>query len=221
MSYDPSPQQPQYSPPPPGYGPPPQPPAGWGPAPLAPPKKKSKLPWILGGLLAVLLLCGGGLVACTAFVGDSVNDAVNEVNDNAAGKNAVETGLNQPARDGKFEFTVTTVKCGATSVGSDLLSEKAQGEYCLVDVTVKNIGDVPQMFDGSSQKAFDAKGAEYSHDGVAEMYANEGNATFLETINPGNQVKGRLVFDVPKGTALTEVMLHDSPLSGGVRVNLA
>jgi hypothetical protein len=188
---------------------------------MAPPKKKSKLPWILGGLLAVLLLCGGGLVACTAIVGDSVNDAVNEVNDNTAGKNAVETGLNQPARDGKFEFTVTTVKCGATSVGSDLLSEKAQGEYCLVDVTVKNIGDVPQMFDGSSQKAFDAKGAEYSHDGVAEMYANEGNATFLETINPGNQVKGRLVFDVPKDTALTEVMLHDSPFSGGVRVNLA
>ena len=164
----------------------------------------------------LLLLCGGGLVACTAFVGDSVNDAVNEADDNAAGKNAVETGLNQPARDGEFEFTVTTVKCGATSVDSDLPSE-----YCLVDVTVKNIGDVPQMFDGSSQKAFDAKGAEYSHDGVAEMYANEGNATFLETINPGNQVKGRLVFDVPKGTALTEVMLHDSPISGGVRVNLA
>ena len=170
---------------------------------------------------AVILLCGRGLVACTALVDDSVNDAVNEVNDNAAGKNAVDAGLNQPARDGKLEFTVTTVKCGATSVGSDLLSEKAQGQYCLVDVTVKNIGDVPQMFDGSSQKAFDAKGAEYSHDGVAEMYANEGNATSLETINPGNQVKGRLVFDVPENTALTEVMLHDSPFSGGVRVNLA
>ena len=74
---------------------------------------------------------------------------------------------------------------------------------------------------GSSQKAFDAQGAEYSNDGVAEMYANKGNATFLETINPGNQVKGRLVFDVPKNTTLTEVMLHDSPFSGGVRVNLA
>ena len=181
-----------------------------------PPKKKSKLPWSSAACSAVILLCGGGLVACTALVGDSVNDAVNEVNDNAAGKNAVETGLNQPARDGKFEFTVTTVKCGATSVGSDLLSEKAQGQYCLVDVTVKNIGDVPQMFDGSSQKAFDAKGAELARR-VAEMYANEGNATFLETINPGNQVKGRLVFDVPKNTALTEVMLHDSPFSGGVR----
>jgi Domain of unknown function (DUF4352) len=128
----------------------------------------------------------------------------------------------QPARARRrFEFTVTSVKCGATSVGSDLLGQKAQGEYCLVDVTVRNIGDAPQTFDGSSQKAFDAQGAEYSNDGVAEMYANEGNATFLENINPGNQVKGRLVFDVPKDTTLTELMLHDSPFSGGVRVNLA
>jgi len=86
------------------------------------------------------------------MLGDSVDDTITGMDENAAGQNAVETGLNQPARDGKFEFTVSKVDCGATRVGSDLLDEKAQGVFCLVDVTVKNIGDEAQLFDGSSQK---------------------------------------------------------------------
>jgi hypothetical protein len=85
---------------------------------------------------------------------------------------------------------------------------------------VKNIGKEAQLFDGSSQKAYDAKGTEFSNDSTAEIYANEDNATFLQQINPGNGVKGQLIFDVPKGTKPAHVVLHDSPFSGGIKVPL-
>jgi hypothetical protein len=53
------------------------------------------------------------------------------------------------------------------------------------------------------------------------MYANQGTPTFLEEINAGNQVKGKLIFDVPKSTKLTAIELHDSIFWGCVKVPLS
>ncbi|MFB9547363.1 DUF4352 domain-containing protein, partial [Micromonospora sagamiensis] len=95
-----------------------------------------------------------------------------------------------------------------------------QGQFCLITVNVKNIGKEAQMFDGSSQKAYAADGTEYSADSGAAMYANKNAETFLNDINPGNQVTGVVVFDIPKNVKLTKLELHDSPFSGGVDVTL-
>lgn len=130
-------------------------------------------------------------------------------------------GVGDPVRDGKFEFTVTKLDCSKSKVGSEFLNETAQGKFCIISVTVKNIGKEAQIFDGSSQKAYDAGGTEFSNDTSAEIYANEGSPTFLQEINPGNQVKGKLIFDVPKSTKLTSIELHDSMFSGGVKVSLS
>ncbi|MFI7080627.1 DUF4352 domain-containing protein [Micromonospora sp. NPDC049903] len=137
----------------------------------------------------------------------------------ASGEKAAKIG--DAARDGKFEFTVESNKCGVKKVGSDLLGAKAQGQFCLVTVNVKNIGKESQMFDGSSQKAYAADGTEYSADGSAALYANKNAETFLNDINPGNQVTGVIVFDVPKDVELTKLSLHDSMFSGGVVVALS
>jgi hypothetical protein len=91
-----------------------------------------------------------------------------------------------------------------SKVGNEYLNKKAQGKFCQISLTVKNIGDEAQTFDGSSQKAIDANGAEFSNDGTAEMYANQDNSTFLNEINPGNQTKGKVIFDVPSTTALSQ-----------------
>jgi hypothetical protein len=202
-----------YQPPPPGYGPPP---AG-SPVAQPPSKKKKKWPWIVLAIVVVMIL---GCAGVFAIVAKGAKDAVDTLDDNASGKNAVAGTMNAPARDGKFEFTVTKLECGKTSVGDSILAEKAQGQFCIVSLTVKNIGKEAQTFDGSSQKAYDAKNTQYSNDTAAELAINNNSQTFLEQINPGNSVKGQLVFDVPKGTKLTSIELHDSFLSGGVKIPL-
>jgi hypothetical protein len=103
-------------------------------------------------------------------------------------------GIGDAVKDGKFQFTVTKVECGKKSVGSSYLNQKAQGQFCLITIKVKNIGDEAQTFSGSNQKAFDAKGTEYENDTGAEIYANSEAQTFLTDINPGNAVIGKLVF---------------------------
>jgi hypothetical protein len=89
-----------------------------------------------------------------------------------------------------------------------------------VTVKVENIGDEAQMFDGSSQKLFDAKGRQFDADSAAATYLGDQAKSFLNDINPGNAVTGVVVYDVPKSIQLAKLELHDSPFSGCVELDL-
>jgi hypothetical protein len=229
--YQPSPygQQPV----PPGYQ---QPPPGWPPP--QPAKKRGPLVWILGivgGVFGLCLAIGIIGAATDSNSGEGVDqpaaagtEKTQAEEPSTAGEKTAATkapakkiaGIGDKVRDGKFEFVVTKMDCSKTRVGDEFLNAKAQGRFCLVSVSVTNIGDEPQLFTGANQTAYAGK-TEFKNDTGAEFYANDDSQTFLEEINPGNSVKGNLVFDVPKATKLTEIELHDGFFSGGVRVSLS
>ncbi|SNY57862.1 DUF4352 domain-containing protein [Paractinoplanes atraurantiacus] len=194
----------------------PQPGFAGAPAPQAP-KKKRKWPWIVAIIALVVIVGCIGIV--TAVVGGA-KEVVETLDDNANGKNAVAGEMGKAARDGKFEFVVSQMDCSKTTLGDSIINETAQGTFCVVTVKVTNIGQEAQLFDGSSQKAYDAKGTQFSNNTAAEVTINKNSATFLNEINPGNSVTGKLVFDVPKGTKLASIELHDSMFSGGVKIPL-
>lgn len=172
--------------------------------------------------IASIALLATGLIALGCGAG-STDDAASSKADAGGAKGDDKpkgAKIGQPARDGKFEFTVKSSKCGVAKIGTDLIGAKAQGQFCLVTLNVKNIGKESQTLDGSSQKALAADGTEYSSDTEAGLYANKEASTFFEEINPGNQVTGVFVFDIPKNVKLTKLELHDSMFSGGVTVSL-
>ncbi|MBM7489149.1 hypothetical protein JOD64_000371 [Micromonospora luteifusca] len=181
-------------------------------------RKTTTLALLATGLIA--LGCGSG--AADKSTSSSADDkpASSAGSDKGEDAPAKTAKVGQAARDGKFEFTVKSSKCGVAKIGTDVIGAKAQGQFCLVTVNVKNIGKEAQMFDGSSQKAYAADGTEYSADSGAAIYANKNAETFLNDINPGNQVNGVVVFDIPKNVKLTKLELHDSMFSGGVTVAL-
>jgi hypothetical protein len=109
-----------------------------------------------------------------------------------------EAKIGDRVTDGELRFVVRSVKRGATRVGDQYLNTKAQGQFCLVKIKVKNISDGPTTFHGDNQTLINTKGQDFSADTEAMFYANDDNQTFLEEINPGNQVTGTLVFDIPK-----------------------
>ncbi len=135
---------------------------------------------------------------------------------------ASEFGIGDPARDGKFEFVVSNVECGVDQVGEEFLNEEAQGQFCLVTMSVTNIGDEAQLFDASSQKGLTNTGATVDADSSASLYANEGGESFLEDINPGNTISDVIVvYDIAPDQTLEAVELHDSFLSDGVIISVA
>ncbi|MGS2646066.1 DUF4352 domain-containing protein [Streptosporangium sp. G12] len=122
-------------------------------------------------------------------------------------------------RDGKFSFKITKVEKGVARVGSELFGSDAQGEYVIIHVNVKNVGDEAQTFSGGNQKLIDSRGREYDADTGAAIFIKDANS-FLEKINPGNSVDGLLLFDMPKRARLSAIVLRDSLFSGGVTVSL-
>lgn len=214
MSYPP--QQPPAPVQPGQYGPP----SHFAQAPPPAPKRK-KWPFIVGGFALLMIAGCVGVFALLGAGAKSVADGIDQADKNQKGANAVAGKVGTPTVDGKFQFTVTGMKCGATRVGSANFGEKAQGQFCMINVSIKNVGRDAELFDDSSQKAYDAKGTEFSTDGGAATYVNDENQTFLENINPGNTVRGTLVFDVPRGTKLASVVLHESMFTAGVRVPLS
>jgi len=180
-------------------------------------KKRFIIPLVIFGLFVIGSLTSGGDDgggSNTANDSDDENLAVESESENED-----TAGLNQAVRDGKFEFTVTGVECGETTVGNQFLNKTAQGQFCFVSLHVKNIGQEAQTLFGDNMKLFDAQGRQYSSDSEAAIYADE-TKSFLEEINPGNELDGKVIFDVPKDVQPTKVELHDSAFSGGVTVNL-
>ena len=162
---------------------------------------------VVAGVLAAC--CAGG--ATLALLGSGL----------LQGGRTAPPGLNTPVRDGKFEFVVSRVRCGQSKVGPAPFSRTAQGQFCLVDLSVRNIGQEGQTFADAYQRAYGPDGTKFGADSAAGLLANSGGATLFTLVNPGNEVNDTIVFDIPKGTMLSKVELHDGPLSGGVSVSVA
>jgi hypothetical protein len=172
------------------------------------PNKKRTGTWLVLVVVAVVLI----VVIVQAVRGGNSSSAASTSGDDA-GSSTEPAGLNEPVRDGRFEFTVTGVDCSRTTLGT----VRAEGVFCLVSVRVQNISDQPQTLDATSQRAYDAQQNEYTAHPQATLA--ESPALFAQ-LDTGAEVDGRLVFDVPAGTRLTQIELHDSAFSGGATVGL-
>jgi hypothetical protein len=171
-------------------------------------------------LLAVIALIIIIVIASNSGGGSGSSSSSSDGGGSSSDDSAKAVGLNESVRDGKFEFTVSGVDCSKTTLGTDPVSTQANGVFCLVSVHVQNIGDQAQTLDSTSQVAYDAQGKKYSTDTEASFYLDNAGDALFNQLNPGTSVDGTLIYDVPTGTTLTKLELHDSAFSGGVTVNL-
>ncbi|TXK43283.1 DUF4352 domain-containing protein [Nonomuraea sp. C10] len=177
-----------------------------------------------GGCLKAVLI-GTAVLVGLVFLGAVLGGGSDKTGETTAasapdGEEPKRAGIGDVVKDGKFSFKVTKVEKGLSQVGEGFTISKAQGKYVLIHLTVKNIGDEAQMFHDSSQKLIDAKGREFDADSGAAVLGLKDSNAFLNNINPGNAVKGILLFDVPENIKLKAVELHDSIFSDGVTVTL-
>jgi hypothetical protein len=214
---------------------PPQGQPGWGaPEPQAPQKKPFwKRTWVrVVAVLFVLTVIGSavgsgkkdGAASTTGATGAAPTAGASAPAEEAAAEPAkpakpAKPGIGQPAADGKFSFVVSGVDCSATELGDQYFGTKAQGQFCIVSVAVTNVGNKAQSFFGDNASLFNAQGQEFSADNEAAIYL-EDSSSLYEDVNPGNTLNSKVVFDVPAGTTPTEIELHDSAFSGGVKVAL-
>ncbi len=181
-------------------------------------KKRYVIPLAILAIIVVAAVADAG--------GGNGTDVADEAGDqeqtdtNGGDEEAERIGMNDSARDGNFEFTVTSFECGLDSVGEEGFSEDAQGQFCLLGVTVENIGDESQSLFADNQVLIDDQDREFSANSMATITHNPGGDAFFAEVNPGNSVEGEIVFDVPEDATIIQARLHDSAFSGGALVNL-
>jgi hypothetical protein len=127
-------------------------------------------------------------------------------------------GVGQPVRDGQLEFVLTSWRCGVDQVGRAPWARRPHGQFCLGDVTARNVGRQPRTLFERFEKLSDDGGNDYPADFGARFYV--GGQTLWDAVTPGRSVRGTLVFDVPVDAHPAQLVLHDGPLSDGAAVPL-
>ncbi|MGD7789304.1 DUF4352 domain-containing protein [Propionibacteriaceae bacterium Y1700] len=202
------------------------------PAPPVPPKKKSwfarhKIMTTLGIIVLAFIM-----ISAINSAGGGGNDTAGDSNDTAQGAPAAEKdtkddakkeeakpGLNTPVVSGDIEFTVTKVEKGVKQVGSSDFGQKAQGQYVLVSVSMKNVGKEGVTV-WSTQKLKDDQDRTFESDESAAIYIKDNDGWWTQ-INPGNTAKGVMVFDMPKDAKPTSILLQGGMLDAEVEVQLS
>lgn len=159
------------------------------------------------------------------------------------------------SRDG-LEFTPQSFECGYITIGKGAGTEPelfqgnsedskdAQGQFCLLELSIQNTGDKPKSLKVSNQHLYDEQDRQFSVDTTATRLencvlpvnadvpfrasgsnlnndCNDNDTPFIESrINPGNSISGRLVFDVPQNVNIVEAKLHNSSIFSRVKIGL-
>jgi hypothetical protein len=165
---------------------------------IAPVRKRLVWPWIVAGVLVlsfggcVAVLKGGTHLSCLSWLAG------------AAAKG-------DPVGDGQLRFVVTHFS--KASLQGD---PPPRGEYVIAVVTVTNTGNEPRSFLVQNQKLIDVARREYAG---ADMSADElhNQLTTALKLNSGLTLTVRMRFDVPKGTKMMTIELHESASSVGTK----
>jgi hypothetical protein len=166
--------------------------------------------------LVIMLSTGGndpGIFDRTRTAAEQRADLANRVPSGAVG---------QSVRDGSFAFTVTAVESPRKTVTSRVgAAETAQGMFVVIRVDVTNIGYDPRTLTATNQFLVSDRGQRFATSSVSPSLAGA-ETIFLKKVNPGHTVnRAPLLFDVPAGTVIAGIELHDSVSSTGVKVGLS
>jgi hypothetical protein len=185
---------------------------------------RSRAP-LLAGAVAVVLLPA---VVWLAFgrSGPASQDGAAKANLDVV-NTASESRVGQEVRSGPFSFTVTRVECVGQEVGTPPSTRTAQGRFCLLHLSLRNVGDQPATYSGSAQLLSDTSAKRYnpgSMDPVppaTPLVTGAGDKEITDVrLNPGSEADGVLIFDMPVAAKPAEFEFHSGPRTIGVKVRL-
>ena len=142
----------------------------------------------------------------------------------------IEMGIE--ASEASLEFSALSADCGRTEIGSNGVLIPALGQFCIILLKVKNIGDNPAFFDPNAQVLITESGSRNLHNSNAEAFcrgleigAPGSTGTYCDKtfdlfLNPGIETAGTLIFDFASATKERQLELHEYSGSLGILVNL-
>jgi hypothetical protein len=127
--------------------------------------------------------------------------------DGAGGGITTTASMGQPFENRGFEITVTDVKLGQhtlpdtgdSSIGEPP-TEPSNGQFVLVFLTVTNIANHPQSYDGTDNRLYDTTGRQFA-ECACDYFDVTNDSGFRDSQQPDTTAQGFLAFDVPADVA--------------------
>jgi len=186
--------------------------------------KGKKFLWTLLGLVVLLVIIivaatSGGSKVETAASGTTTFTTVAQAETTTTVKATPKeqsVGVNTPLVVGSIEWTVTAVKTtDKLHVDNQFTEDKAtSGVFLWVDVTIKNNKDKAVTADSSAVAVTDDQDREFKSYSEAMMYIPQDRWLFLESINPGMDSAGTVVFELPKDAKGLKLSVGDLDVFG-------
>ena len=154
---------------------------------------------ILTGILVFIVF----IVVVSASGGDSSSSGSSNSGskqEQSQKQEKITAKIGEQVQSGDLAFTVNGVK-EYQSLGNSFTSKDAQGVFKVVSLKIENVGKETKTIDSSMIKLTDSEGRtfERSIDGQTAKGLSQGQVDlFLQQVQPGLNVNGEIVFDVPE-----------------------
>ena len=196
---------------------------GGGPAgPGGPPPARGRGPGTRGSriglwLTILLIVLGAGAITAIALNPGASDQEGGRGGPTTSSAPGTPTPNERVYRDGSLEFAIKDLRCGVTEIGL-LIKKHPDGQYCLVKVSVHNAGSTSRGLVANQQFMYDQSGGK--HEAYSGSHWYFPLDSLWNSIKPGGDVSGTLVFDIPTVAHPSRLELHDGLLGNGVTIQL-
>ena len=131
------------------------------------------------------------------IIGFSILSGTVSPDGGSSGGEVVTYGLNEPVIVDNFEYTFTSMERKDQISGAlGFLNSEANGEFIILSVTIKNIGNEGDYINDEIYLV-DEQGREFSQDSEVSYYLDDSFG--YDELNPSLSQSGSMAFDVPVG----------------------
>jgi eukaryotic-like serine/threonine-protein kinase len=183
---------------------------------MAPPRRRHW--WRRRRVLVPVALLAGLIVLLSAWDDRQVGSPGSDPTAAPTVAPSPTSGPGVPVRDGQLEFVVQSVECGVPDIGRTGWLRTADGAYCLIPIEVRNVGRESRQLNEWQVALHDSAGERHTADVAARWFVEQ--ETLWDSVDPGNTIRGTLVFDIPADAEPVRLEFHDTVLSGGVELEL-
>jgi hypothetical protein len=172
-------------------------------------------------ITTILILIVLGMIGSMGKSGSSTSTSQSGNGSKQEGVKSIAK-VGKTVQDGDIAYTVTDVTT-ATSLGNQYTQREAQGLFYVISLKIENKAKETKTIDSSMITLTDSQGRTFdrSIEGQTAKGMVQGKVDlFLQQVQPGLNVNGDIVFDIPKEATGLKLMVKGGYFGKGQQIDL-